>query len=207
MMSDERTPADQPAAEADLVIRAKSDRNAFGQLYDLYYPRVARYCLRRLFDRTVAEDVVSEVFLQVSTHLRGFPGTTETDFRCWLFRIATNAVNAHLRQTLRRKQLWDAAANRRQWESGNGNHSSVTEHELLDWPTLYQAILELEERDQTILMLRFFSECSFEDIAIVIHATSGAVRTALSRVLSRLRARFHTAGAPLPVLGPTERGE
>src|SRR5437588_11050164 len=98
-MSEELTECDQPAADGDLVVRAKSDRGAFSRLYDRYYPRVARYCLRRLFDRTLADDVVSEVFLQVASHIRTFTGRTETDFRRWLFRIATNAVNAHLRQT------------------------------------------------------------------------------------------------------------
>src|SRR5712671_87844 len=109
-MSEEPPLNEQPAADDDLVIRARTDRTAFGLLYDRFYAHVARYCLRRLFDRTVAEDVTSDVFLQVASHIREFPGRTETDFRCWLFRIATNAVNAHLRQTRRRAELWEAAA-------------------------------------------------------------------------------------------------
>jgi len=204
VMSDELTECDQPAADGDLVIRAKTDRSALGVLYDRYYPRVARYCLRRLFNRTLAEDVVSDVFLQVAAHLRAFTGTTETDFRRWLFRIATNAVNAQLRQTRRRQELWDAAARSRHWEHLGSSSSSPAEHDALDWPVVYQALLELEERDQTIVMLRFFADCTCEEIAAVVEATPGAVRTALSRLLARLRDRFNPV--PVPDPGKTETG-
>ncbi len=112
MMSDEVT--DRQTADDDLlVLRARTDREAFGTLFDRYYPRVLGYCLRRLGDRAVAEDLTSEVFLSVATHLAGFLGRTESDFRRWLFRIATNAVRAHLRQSLRRQEIWDAAAHGR----------------------------------------------------------------------------------------------
>ena len=88
----------------------RTDRAAFAALYDCYYPRIVKYCVRRLFDRTAAEDVTSEVFLKVASSVRTFPGTTDSDFRRWLFRIATNAVNAHLRGTLRRRELLEQAA-------------------------------------------------------------------------------------------------
>src|SRR6516165_3000027 len=94
----------------ELVSRARTDRAAFGLLYDRYYSCVRRYCLRRLFEPTIAEDIVSDVFLSVATKLRDFPGRTANEFRRWLFRIATNAVNAQLRQSLRRKEIWEAAA-------------------------------------------------------------------------------------------------
>src|SRR5579859_5239150 len=137
-MCDEPLSSEEPVANDELVVRARTDRAAFGLLYDHFYAPVARYCLRRLFDRTIAEDVVSEVFLQVASHVREFPGRTVTDFRRWLFRIATNAVNAHLRQSRRRGDLWEAAARNRHWERDGSSHSSPTEHERLDWPVVYQ---------------------------------------------------------------------
>jgi RNA polymerase sigma-70 factor (ECF subfamily) len=195
-MSDEPLLSEHPTADDELVVRARTDRTAFGILYDRYYAHVARYCLRRLFYRNVAEDVVSDVFLQVASHLREFPGRTETDFRRWLFRIATNSVHAHLRQSRRRHELWEAAARSRHWDPGSSSHSSQGEHERLDWPVVYQALLELDERDQTIVTLRFFADLSHEEIADVVNANPGAVRTALSRILHRLREQFNPAASP-----------
>src|SRR5438552_1870714 len=100
--------------EDDLIIRAKTDREAFGRLYDAYYPEVFRYCARRLFDRAVAEDVAADIFLSVATNIRTFPGITDKAFRCWLFRIASYAVHAFLRQTKRRQALLETAARSRQ---------------------------------------------------------------------------------------------
>jgi len=181
---------DGPLASDELVVRARTDRTALGALYDRSYPAVARYCLRRLFDRTTAEDAVSEVFLQVARHIRDFGGRTETEFRRWLFRIATNEVNAQLRVATRRKVIFDAAA--AAGELGSGCvEATPTDLELADWPTLYQAILELDEREQAIVSLRFFADCSHEEIAAVVGGTAGAVRTALSRTLARLREKFN----------------
>ena len=44
-------------SDDNLVVRARSDRTAFGQLYDRYYPRVMHYCLRRLFVRSPLQAV------------------------------------------------------------------------------------------------------------------------------------------------------
>lgn len=191
-MSDART-AGEPGPEDDdaLVQRAKTDRVAFGTLFDRYYPAVARYCLRRIADRATAEDVTSEVFLQVASHLGAFAGRTESEFRRWVFTIATNAIAAHGRQTRRRAELWQAAAQRGQLDRRAGDYPLSVEHDPLDWPAVRAAIDELDEREQTIVELRFFAGCSHEEIAGVVDSTVGAVRTALARALARLRAKLN----------------
>ena len=159
-------------------------------MFDRYYPRIARYCLRRLPSREIAEDVTSEVFLQVASHLRGFPGQSETDFRCWLFRIATNAIAAQRRQARRRGKLWQTAAERGRFDRPAAEHPAEAELDRLDWPVVREAIDEFDEREQTIVTLRFFSDCSHEEIAQVVEASVAAVRTALSRALARLREKL-----------------
>ncbi len=189
-MSDEQ-PESKALAEADdLIVRAKTDRAAFALLYERYFPEISKYCLRRLFVRTIAEDVVSTVFLEVASRLPAFSGRTDTDFRRWLFRIATNAINAQLRNSRRRQELWEAAARSGMWKPNGDANASRSDHDLRDWSAVYRALLELDERERTIVMLRFFSNCSYEEIAEIVAATPGAVRTALSRILTRLRERF-----------------
>ncbi|MEI8383193.1 MAG: RNA polymerase sigma factor [Planctomycetota bacterium] len=180
--------ASNDRSEADeLVIRARTDREAFSALYEHYYPEVARYCLRRLFVRAVAEDILSIVFLKVVAHLPAFTGTTDSEFRRWLFRIATNEINSTLRQERRRKEIWNQAV-----KSGVWKHSTeVPAADLTpDWPLVFQAVMELDERERSIVMLRYFSNCSFDEIADVVETTPGAVRASLSRILARLRDKF-----------------
>jgi RNA polymerase sigma-70 factor, ECF subfamily len=175
---------------SDLIVRARTDREAFGQLYDAYYSRIFRYCLRRLFIRAVAEDATSEVFLRVASKMRQFSGTTEEDFRRWVYRIATNEVNAHLRRGKRRRDLLESAARASALGADGGSSRPEADIDRLDWPALYQAVLCLKPRDQAVVVLRFFEQMSHEQIAEVLGERPGTVRVALSRALEKLRRRF-----------------
>src|SRR5580698_7750779 len=143
--------------EADLVVRARTDREAFGQLYDLYYPRVFRHCLRRLFLRSAAEDITSDVFLQVARQIRDFAGTTHDDFIRWVHAIATNVINAYLRLSQRRSRLLEEATRRKAVHAGDASAKSL-DLSALDWPRVYEALLDLQPRDQAIVTLRFFED-------------------------------------------------
>jgi len=166
----------------DLVVLAKSQTAALGRLYDLYYDRIFRFCVHRLFNRSTAEDVTSSVFLTVARGMPQFQGRTEQDFRSWIYTIAANQANAHIRKTVRRQRLMgNAVAQRRAHEQDSDEWSS------LDWPTLYAAIRELKPEHQTILTLRFFENMDYEEIAKVIGARPATVRVTLHRVLRRLQ--------------------
>lgn len=183
-----QTVTDPPSStnDHDLVVRAHTDREALGRLYDLYYPRIFRHCLRRLFLRSVAEDVTSDVFLRVARQIRDFAGTTHDDFVRWVHAIATNEINAYLRQNHRRARLLEEAA--RQRTIRVAEPSAKSDHlAALDWPRVYEAILTLNPRDQAIVTLRFFDGMSHEQIAGILDMRCGAVRTALTRAMEKVR--------------------
>ncbi len=80
----------------DLVLRARTDADALGRLYDLYYKRIYRFCLYRVFERDTAEDLTSTIFLQLAQSMGKFTGKTERDFANWLYRIAANHSNSYI---------------------------------------------------------------------------------------------------------------
>lgn len=172
--------------EDNLVKAARTDCFALGELFDHFYPLVFAYCLRRLLVRAVAEDVASEVFLKVVQGVRSFPGLSIEDFRRWIFRIATNEINAQLRQTIRRGELLEQAALM-------GKINTALSKPLLDntspiqWQEVYEALGRLTEREQEIISLRFFAGLRHEQIADVLQLKAGTIRGALSRALERLR--------------------
>ena len=180
---------DRIAPEDETVKLARTDRDAFGELFDHFYPLIFAYCTRRLVVRASAEDVASEVFLKVAQGIRDFPGLCVEDFRRWLFRIATNEINAHLRQSIRRRELLEAAA-----QLGRIN-ASVTGPLLedtapFDWQEMYEALGSLTDREQSIISLRFFGGLKHEQIADVLELKVGTIRVALSRALDSLRDRL-----------------
>jgi RNA polymerase sigma-70 factor (ECF subfamily) len=166
--------------EKPLIARACNDSTAFVQLYRSHYDAVFRYCAHRLFERAKAEDVTSEVFLKVVENFHGFKGN-EKQFRCWLYRIATNAVNNHLRKTARRNRLLKVACQ----QSNNQIADSGASAEKL--AVLREAVFTLKPRYQTIITLRFFENMKLTEIAEVLRSSPGTVRSQLTRALAKLR--------------------
>ena len=163
-----------------LVIQARSDRASFVQLYRRHYDVIFRYCAHRLFDRAAAEDVTSEVFLKMVENFHRFKGT-EAQFLNWLYKIATNAVNHHLRRMNRRNRLLRAAR-----EQSN-NQAADCEESPERLALLKEAMLALKPRYQTIITLRFFENLKMIEIAEVLGSSPGTVRSQLARALAKLR--------------------
>jgi RNA polymerase sigma-70 factor (ECF subfamily) len=182
-------PVEQTAYD-DLVILAKSQAAALGRLYELYYDRILRFCVHRLFNRSVAEDITSSVFLTVARTMREFKGRTEQDFRSWVYTIAANQANAHIRETLRHQRLMGnvVARRRERLDAETGEPGSDADAwSDLDWPTLYAAIRELKPDHQTLLTLRFFENMDYDEIARITGTRAATIRVTLHRILRRLQ--------------------
>lgn len=172
----------------ELVLRARTQADALGRLYEMYYERILGFCVHRLFNKEIAEDITSTVFLEVARRIRTFSGQREQDFRNWLYTIAVNQVNAYIRKTSRRKRLLAQAAGSMKEPSSNDNGSSAP-----DWPRIYTAILELKPEHQTIITLRFFENLRFEQIGRILNIREATLRVTMHRILNKLRNHLQTA--------------
>ncbi|MHC4110292.1 MAG: RNA polymerase sigma factor [Planctomycetota bacterium] len=173
----------------DIVVRAHREAEALSQLYEMYYERIFRFCVHRLFSKETAEDVTSTVFLKVARGIRSFGGRREQDFRNWLYAIAANQANAYIRKSCRRQRLLVKAASSLTAATANNDDNNSE----LDWSMLYAAILKLKPEHQTIITLRFFENMDYEQIAKILDAREATVRVTLHRILKKLRKHLHTA--------------
>lgn len=167
----------------DWVRAARTDAEALGRLYELYYERIFRFCVYRLFNKDVAEDATSTVFLEVARGIRRFEGKTERDFGNWLYAIAANQANAYIRKSSRRKKLLESAARSIAASTNEGTNPTSEP----DWPSLYMAILKLKPQHQTIVTLRFFENFSYEQISQILNVKEATLRVTLHRILNQLR--------------------
>ncbi len=172
--------------DSGLVVQARNDRAAFVQLYRRHYDAIFRYCAHRLFDRAAAEDVTSEVFLKMVENFHRYRGT-EAQFRNWLYRIATNAVNHYFRRMNRHDRLLRAAR-----EQSN-NQAADCEESPERLALLKEAMLSLKPRYQTIITLRFFENMKLTEIAEVLGSSPGTIRSQLARALAKLRKKIASA--------------
>ena len=179
----------------NVVRRARHDTIAFGQLFDQFYPTILAFAMRRLLVRASAEDVTSEVFVKIAGAIGNSSVSTLEHFRRWLFRIATNEINAELRKSSRRRELLETAANLG-YVGGNSTHGIIEIDASTRWSDLYAAIQQLDEREQSIIALRFFEDLKHNQIARILNIKTGTVRVALSRALNKLRDHLRNLETP-----------
>jgi RNA polymerase sigma-70 factor (ECF subfamily) len=144
--------------------------------------------LHRLFLREWAEDATSDTFLHMARSIRDFAGRSLDEFRFWLYRIATNQVNAMIRTRLRRRKLLRQAC--RQGRLNADGTCQAGDNGHLDWPHLHAAIARLSARDQTLIVLRYLEDKPPAEIAEILEIPAGTVRVGLCRALKRLQNRL-----------------
>jgi RNA polymerase sigma-70 factor (ECF subfamily) len=175
--------------DQDILIKeACSDPAAFARLYRLHYDSVFRYCSHRLFNRQSAEDVTSTVFFKVMNAIKSFKGNSK-EFRSWLYRIATNAVNDHLRSALKRKEAIRIVS-----DSIRSGRHVIASDDLSDKKMLLKrALLSLKPKYQAVIALRFFENMKLIEIAEVLDQKPATTRSVLSRGLDKLRKKLKAA--------------
>jgi RNA polymerase sigma-70 factor (ECF subfamily) len=91
----------------DVVKRMKAgEREAFGEVYELYARRVYAFALRRLRDPDEAEDVCQDVFVEVARSIRSFQG--RSTLGTWILGIAFHEVCNRRRRWSRRSLSLEA---------------------------------------------------------------------------------------------------
>jgi RNA polymerase sigma-70 factor (ECF subfamily) len=172
--------------ERELAVLAKSDRTAFGILYDRYVQRIYGYCYRRLQTAEEAEDVTSLVFTRALTAMPRYR-PDGPPFAAWLFAIAHNAVIDELR-TKKSRPANDPLPYEPPWETNEpGPETSVLVNEQT---RELQAVLRQLPPEQARLIELRLAGLNDKEIAFVLGKSYGAVRVAQFRALGRLRELF-----------------
>ncbi len=175
---------DQP--ESALVSRAVlRDREAFGQLYSLYFDRIFRYVWLKVGNITDAEDLTAVVFLSAWRGIDHFSPKHETSFAGWLFRLAHNAVVDRYRRAQDSIPLDSVAV-----EPLNGREDSDPEAEIerrLTLAELRQALYTLTEEQREVVQLRFIEGLSAREVGDIMGKQEGTVRGMQYRAIEALR--------------------
>ncbi|MFC1846509.1 RNA polymerase sigma factor [Chloroflexota bacterium] len=176
--------------EKVLVERAKNDPEAFGELYDEYYPKIFGYILKRTASIEVAQDVTSEVFFKAlknigKFHWRGVP------FSSWLYRIAANEITNNFKGNRRRQVLMEEVSDTINLSSPSPEVEIARAQEELrkhqEFLALHDAITKLPVKYQEVITLRFFEKKHLKEIGEILGKKEGTVKSLLHRGLERLR--------------------
>ena len=169
-----------------LVERCQSgDRTAFDALYLHYHQRLLRFCVKRLQERSEAEDVVQETFARAWRALPTFVG--DRRFYPWLTVIAGNLCTDALRRRARLSPLDETTM--RTSDMGSYDIEDAV-FQAVDAKMVTTAFENLKPRHQRVLDLRERSGWSYQRIAQEEGVGVSAVETLLWRARNALKREF-----------------
>ena len=177
-----------------VIARARAgDAEAWGDLYREYAPAIFRFCRRALPTREDAEDATMEIFMKIREKLNQYDASRP--FSAWLYRVAAN----HCWDILRRRKI------RQDKETGEDLETMPLEHpdpnqldkliEKRSSEEVRKALDKLGARARMALVMRYYSDMSYDEIADSLGVRRQFVGVVLLRARHELRHALEGTGA------------
>jgi RNA polymerase sigma-70 factor (ECF subfamily) len=179
--ADQETEPTKVMDAGDPAALRQGDLTAFRRLFDTYKDKVysiAVYFLQG--DTATAEDIAQEVFVRVYTRIGQF--RCEADFATWLYRLVANACMDEFRRRKRRPGTADLEA--ASALTTDSPHEAYARLEI--GAAVRAALSDLSPDMRLTVLLRYFEELSYEEIAAILHCSQGTVASRLNRSLKAL---------------------
>ncbi len=169
----------------EAIARARAgDAEAWGQLYREYAPAIFRFCRRAMPTREDAEDATMEIFMKLKNKLSQYD--TTRSFSAWLYKVAAN----HCWDILRRRKI-------RQDKETEDVESVPLEHpepsqlekliEQRSGEEVRKALEKMGARARMALVMRYYSDMSYDEIADALGVRRAFVGVVLLRARHELR--------------------
>lgn len=175
-------------AELRLVRLAKEgNKDAFGEIYQLYLERVYRFVLYLVYDEPLAQDLTQETFVRAWKYLPKFRLGDGGTMQSFLYTIARNLVIDHQRKHTELSldnEAGSLISSNEDLEKSYLNEETEREVE--------NALKNLSDFDRQIVILRFFEDLPFKDVAKILNKKEGALRVRLHRSLEVLKEYLKT---------------
>ncbi len=165
--------------DRELVNKAKKDINAFEELYNKYFPMINRFVYHKVSDEETRRDIVSNTFMKAMKNLYKFKYLYKGAFSGWIYRIAMNEVTDFYRKSGRSRKL--------DREVKHNIADPLGEDIHIDYSNLKVGISRLSEKDQNIIILKYFEKKSNKELAEIFNKKEGAVKVQLHRAMKKLK--------------------
>jgi len=176
--------------EAELVTLAKTDPEAFGQLYQRNVDRIYNYMYYRTGNVSDAEDLTARTFYQALDNIQRYVDQG-VPFIAWLYRIAHNLVaNYHRAQSRWKTTPLDDLEPVSKPSDNPARAVEASERKQALW----SAIRRQPEERQRLLILKFADRLSNEEIGALMGRTESSIKSLYFRTLKALRADLEARG-------------
>ena len=174
-----------------VIERARGhDAEALGEIYRRHVRRVFGLCRYMLDSRERAEDATSEVFLKLQRSIESYDGSIP--FLRWLLRVAGNqCIDALRRQRRGRRVIVEVEDGAKVVEAPTAEPSPLsTVMKKEERAQVRDAIARLPENYRLPLVLRYYSELSYDEIAQQLDLQRNYVAALIFRAKQELRRKL-----------------
>ncbi len=177
----------------------EGDQDAFAELVHTYQDAVFNLCYRMLSDRGEAEDAAQEAFLRAYLNLQRYDPARS--FKTWLLTIASN----HCIDRIRRRRLtWLSIDDPLPNLSLSSDEPEPESASIMrEQSEAIQAVLgELSPDYRAAVVLRYWYDYSYTEIADILDTTESAIKSRLFRARQILSEKLNpkTASGPMTPL-------
>jgi RNA polymerase sigma factor (sigma-70 family) len=159
---------------------AAGDRAAFEKLYRVYFSRLTRFIGRMTRNAPLIEEVVNDTMLVVWQKAATFNGTCKPS--TWIFAIAYRKTLKGLRGT---DDPVESDAALYEDESGNQPEQTMDRQQLRQ--TVAEALDQLPTAQRAVMVLSYYHEMAYSDIADVVACPVNTVKTRMYHARHRLK--------------------
>lgn len=191
--------------DSELIAKCiEGDTSAFGQLVDKYQQKVYNIAFRMTNNHDDALDLAQESFLRIFRALKTFKN--ESAFSTWMFRIASNVCLDELRKKKRQPHVALSTDALVAGEEGSfpfevaAGDEYAPEEQLIRSETrreISMALTQISAEHRLVLTLREVEGYSYEEIADILGANIGTIKSRINRARLALR-EILTSREPLP---------
>ncbi|PIU08741.1 MAG: hypothetical protein COT31_02185 [Candidatus Moranbacteria bacterium CG08_land_8_20_14_0_20_34_16] len=168
-------------------IICQKDVARYDEIIDRYQGKLFAYLYRLMGSKEDADDVLQDVFLKAYENLKSYD--PKRKFSSWIYRISHNeAVNYIRRKSLKKFISWENIVMSKDKlemsNSENGADKIFLKKERKQ--ELERALEKLPFKYRQILLLRYFSEKSYQEISEILAKPINTVGTLISRAKEKL---------------------
>lgn len=181
-----------PQQLSETIAAAQAGEPAgFETLLEVFGPRLYGYFYKATGNHHEVEDLLGEISLRLVKQLRNYDHRDR--FEPWLFRIAANMVRDRIRRRVSRPRTASLSASDdagRSLAAGLSSNDESVDSRLLAAEAgeqLNSAMRTLDETTREMVLLRYFGELSFKELADRFHCPLGTVLAKVHRGLRALR--------------------
>lgn len=173
-----------------LVEHAKRDKDAFLQLYHIYYPKLYAYILVRTSNKDLTEDIVQDTFVKAMKALKSYK-YRGTAFGAWLFTIAKNELVSTWRKD-NKIHLAEPEEMEHYSQMTPSPHDALIAKEGAKEQAEQQNILDkamekLSSKDKELINLKYIAGLSYKDVSKILKKKPNALAVQLCRILRKLQ--------------------